>query len=183
MLPACAILLEKLEIDSILVVSNATEENFRISVQGVWLASLAMKNVSVTALVNRIKGMSAKTILKRILRTPANALIASSTNVWESPYLPDKFYPYKGDAKSYFLLKSGEQGRARGEFPIPPENLYFQTFGATTEVNSGKALDDPAQYLRHGKLHIEKMKEILARSDFLSRRGIGYWISAAAREE
>ena len=85
--------------------------------------------------------------------------------------MPDKFYPYKGDAKSYFLLKSGEQGRARGEFPIPPENLYFQTFGATTEVNSGKALDDPAQYLRHGKLHIEKMKEILARSDFSIQEG------------
>ena len=99
-------------------------------------------------------------LLKRFLQLPADALIASSkilpNRVMRSPYLSDKFFPYKPDQDYYVLLKSSDQGQEYSGFPIPPGHLQRCTFGEGTEI-----------YLNSGKEHVNTMEHILSQSGFL----------------
>lgn len=95
-------------------------------------------------------------ILKRLLWRGRAAL--STRLLISNPYVPDTFLPYKGDASSYLLLKSEDDGRERfGGFPIPPDHLRrYISFGTTPEL-----------FLNSGKEHFDTMKHILSKSGFL----------------
>src|SRR5438270_7265769 len=74
-----------------------------------------------------------------------------------SPYLSDKFYPYKADQDSYVLLKLRDQDHEYGGFPIPPDHLRsYITCGETPKI-----------FLNSGKEHFDIMQRILGKSDFL----------------
>jgi SAM-dependent methyltransferase len=118
-----------------------------------------------------------KKTLKRLLRLPANVIIASSTtlhskvveSLTRSPFpimesltrspLPT-FYPYNADQESYILLKSGQNGDCtsggNSGLPIPPKNLY----GKNDEL-----------FLNSGKTDVDNMLQILESSGFRIRSG------------
>jgi len=101
-------------------------------------------------------------LLKRLLQLPADALIASSkilpNRVMRSPYLSDKFFPYKPDQDYYVLLKSSDQGQEYSGFPIHPGHLQKCTFGEGdapdfVEVGeAGIAMDDAMRRQRRVQL-------------------------------
>jgi ubiquinone/menaquinone biosynthesis C-methylase UbiE len=112
--------------------------------------------------------MSAATnLLKRFLRFPADALIASSKRlpyaisdvIMSDPRLPGKFYPYKADQIFYALLKSCSQSRAQEGLPIPPQRLWW-SYGTTTE-----------EFLNSGRADVCKMNELLDSSGFHMQDG------------
>ena len=111
-------------------------------------------------------GMIKKT-LKRVLRLPADALIASSKRIYEmmdsrieagiinNPHLTAKYYPYEAASTSYLLRKMNESLRVAGsELPIPP--LELRIHGGSAE-----------EYLSLGPELVARMKSILAERGFL----------------
>src|SRR6516225_12505257 len=75
-----------------------------------------------------------------------------------SPYLSDKFFPYKPDQDYYVLLKSSDQGQEYSGFPIHPGHLQKCTFGEGdapdfVEVGeAGIAMDDAMRRQRRVQL-------------------------------
>jgi ubiquinone/menaquinone biosynthesis C-methylase UbiE len=100
-------------------------------------------------------------LLKQLLQRPADALIASSKklpnkiseSLMSDPHLSEKFYPYKADQTFYILLKSSDQSRET-RLPTPPQDLW-EGYGKTEE-----------EFLISGKVHVDKMKQILDSSGF-----------------
>ena len=107
--------------------------------------------------------------LKRLLKLPADALIASSRtlpnrvlqSVNRSVYLSDGFEPYRPDQRSYVLRNPSGQGqeRARSQLPTPPQDLW---------MGRGGTID---QFLLSGEIHVATMKRILESSGFYIKGG------------
>ena len=84
-------------------------------------------------------------------------VILSGKLLVNNPFVPDIFLPHKPDDTSYLLLKSEDRSRERSGFPIPPEHLRrYISYGETTEL-----------FLNSGKEHVEMMKDLLGKADFL----------------
>jgi ubiquinone/menaquinone biosynthesis C-methylase UbiE len=111
--------------------------------------------------------MSLKSFVKRVLRRPANMVVASSSNlpykvkdalrtlVIEEPALAAKFLPYQGGTLGYALepitepMTTGHKG-----LPVPPMNIW-QGYGNSIE-----------QFLTGARIHCKTMRDILNQSDF-----------------
>ena len=117
-------------------------------------------------------------LLKRILRVPANALMASATNlpytklskfIIDEPHLSAKFFPYQPDQPFFSILKTGDHGQEQKG--VPPQKLWYG-YGETAE-----------EFLNSGKRDIYKMIELLNETGFSFpfRVAIVYW-SWAARQ-
>ena len=107
-------------------------------------------------------------LLKRFLRFPADALIASSKklpnkvseSVMRDPHLSDKFYPWEADQIFFIVPKPSIQHREpvdRRELPVPPRSLWG---GFSSERRADE------YFLHSGKVHFDKMKTILYESGF-----------------
>jgi ubiquinone/menaquinone biosynthesis C-methylase UbiE len=104
-------------------------------------------------------------LLKRLLRLPADALLASSTKlpskISESLArhalgLSGRFYPYEADQESFILrkLRLPQPDRENRELPIPPQELW-EGYGTTTH-----------DFLNSGNIDVGKMRTILGSSGF-----------------
>ena len=113
-----------------------------------------------------------KQFVKAALRLPANALVASSSNMpdklrdamgsltMEEPTAAAKYFPYKGGRSSYVLCAVPESGGSPNMgFPVPPQDLW-QGYGPTAD-----------KFLEFGKLHVRIMRDLVTQSNFPLQAG------------
>jgi SAM-dependent methyltransferase len=101
--------------------------------------------------------MAMKQLVKKALRLPAKAMlasaydaiekhIASSPAVWFNPYLSAKVRPYRPDLETYIIKKdhvsaASATGADASSLPVPPrERFMFQNFSVEDFLASGKAV-------------------------------------------
>jgi SAM-dependent methyltransferase len=100
-----------------------------------------------------------KSLLKRFLRRPADALLASSSKlpnmitrtVGQDFSISSRYAPYLPEQDSFAILQNKDQtcGFDENNLPIPPQELWLN-YGQTAE-----------EYLDMGKRHISKMQAIV----------------------
>jgi ubiquinone/menaquinone biosynthesis C-methylase UbiE len=99
---------------------------------------------------------SAKPVVRRMLRFPADVLAASSTSLknlmQEHAYLPGRFFPHEPDSASYMITPSSDTDveRSTDGLPIPPKNLWLGLYRETNEY-----------FLHSGNVHVTKMLQCL----------------------
>jgi ubiquinone/menaquinone biosynthesis C-methylase UbiE len=111
--------------------------------------------------------MKAKEAIKKLLRVPAKALLASaydylegqiakSPSVWLNPYLSAKMRPYRSSDDS-FVIKKSDFPRVDGDpssLPVPPKGAGFYKY------------DKIDEYLATGKQNVDTMRRIAEASGF-----------------
>jgi hypothetical protein len=113
-----------------------------------------------------------KKFAKRALRSPANMLVSSSSNLlykvkgamadltMEEPSVAAKFLPFKEGQGNYIFDAVNKNGSTRGvDVPAPPEDLW-QGYGPTAEM-----------FLESGKTHVQIMRDLVAQSNFPLQAG------------
>ena len=113
-----------------------------------------------------------KKFAKRALRSPANMLVSSSSNLlykvkgamadltMEEPSVAAKFLPFKEGQGNYILDAVNKNGGTRSiDVPAPPEDLW-QGYGPTAKI-----------FLESGKTHVQIMRDLVAQSNFPLQAG------------